>query len=160
MNGQRRLSRSLPRHSRVATMRSYTESPQHYAFEIRRDRAGHKADAGARRRRRRCFCVEGLESRRLLSMIAWNTSVAPTGGDWNAGSNWVGGKVPGPNDAAVITGLRSPGVALLNSQGPVSVAGLSTDSTTTLNVMTGSLNLALRQIRRWAAQSTSCRVPP
>jgi hypothetical protein len=95
-----------------------------------------------RRRRQPHFCLERLEPRLLLSSaIAWSTSSAPTGGDWDVGSNWVGGKVPGPNDTAVISGLRAPGTVSLNSQGSVSVSGLSTDSTTTLKVTTGSLDL-------------------
>jgi hypothetical protein len=43
--------------------------------------------------------VERLEDRTLLAMITWGNA---SGGDWNTGSNWVGGVVPGVNDDAVI----------------------------------------------------------
>src|SRR5947209_3718898 len=52
--------------------------------------------------------AEGLEDRRLLATITWNTTAAPTGGDWNVAANWTGGKVPGPSDTASITKLTSP----------------------------------------------------
>src|SRR5208282_481847 len=53
-------------------------------------------------------CIEGLENRALLSTITWNTTAAPTGGDWDTGANWTGNVIPGPNDIAVIS-LTSAG---------------------------------------------------
>ncbi len=87
--------------------------------------------------------LEGLEDRRLLTSIGWNTSAAPTGGDWNVAANWKGGIVPGPSDTPVIEGLESPGIVYLNASTAASVAGLTTDSSTTLEVITGSLSLGV-----------------
>ena len=64
---------------------------------------GQQSGVLARRRRRgwarllRLF--DQLESRCLLSTIIWGNAA---GGNWNTGSNWVGGVVPGVNDDAVI----------------------------------------------------------
>src|SRR5271157_602764 len=85
--------------------------------------------------------LEGLEDRLVLSTIAWNTTTAPTGGDWDTAANWVGGKVPGPSDTASISKLTSPGIVSLNSDAADSILSLTTDSTTTLEVITGSLSL-------------------
>jgi hypothetical protein len=97
---------------------------------------------GRGRRRNRLF-LEILEQRRVLSTITWNTTTAPTMGDWNVGTNWVGGVVPGTTDTAVIKGLKSPGTVFLNSGGTDSVAGLTTDSSTNLEVISGALNLVV-----------------
>ena len=67
----------------------------------------------------------------------------PTGGDWNVGSNWIGGNVPGPGDTAVIKGLTGSGLVSLNSGGALSVGSLTTDSTTSLEVISGSLSLGV-----------------
>jgi hypothetical protein len=88
--------------------------------------------------------VEGLEDRRLLATITWNTTAAPDGGDWNAGGNWTGGNVPGPSDTAEITGLKSSGIVYLNSPTTAdSVISLTTDSTVNLQVDSGSLSLGV-----------------
>jgi hypothetical protein len=71
----------------------------------------------------------------------WNSSGSPTGGDWDVGTNWVGGKVPTSQDSAVIQGLSSPGTVLLQSNLADSVASLVTDSSTTLEVTNGSLSI-------------------
>ena len=87
--------------------------------------------------------LEGLEDRTLLATITWNTTAAPTGGNWDTPGNWNGGVVPGANDTAVIKGLTSPGTVSLESGNADSVGGLTTDSTTTLEVITGSLSLGV-----------------
>ena len=43
--------------------------------------------------------VEVLERRRLLTAVDWT---ATTSGDWDLGSNWSTGKVPGPGDDVTI----------------------------------------------------------
>ena len=98
---------------------------------------------GARQRRRNRLFVELLESRQVSSAITWSVANAPTGGDWNVPNNWVGGHVPGAGDTAKITGLTSPGTVFLMSGGPNSVQSLTTDSSTTLEVITGSLSFAV-----------------
>ncbi len=85
--------------------------------------------------------VEGLEDRRLLATITWNTTTAPTGGDWNVAANWNGGTVPGPGDTATISKLTSPGTVYLNSNISDSVFSLGTDSSVNLEVISGSLSL-------------------
>ncbi len=105
-------------------------------------RKGKRRD-GARERRRNCLYVELLETRQVLSTITWSTAAAPTGGDWNVGTNWVGGVVPGAGDTATIAGLTGGGTVYLQSGGTNSVAGLTTDSTTTLEIISGSLSLGV-----------------
>ncbi len=56
------------------------------------------------RRRRRVGVTwnplcERLEDRTLPSTVTW---INPSGGDWDTGSNWSSGAVPGPNDDVVI----------------------------------------------------------
>jgi hypothetical protein len=122
-------------------MPSHGKTSHRRTAETSRESRGREAEARARQSRQRRLGLESLEPRLLLSTIIWSASSAPTGGDWDVASNWVGGKVPGPNDMAVISGLRAPGTVFLNSQKSDSVLGLSTDYTTMLKVMTGSLNL-------------------
>ena len=93
--------------------------------------------APPRARRRNRLFLETLESRQVLSTIAWNTTMAPTGGDWNVGSNWVGGTMPGSSDTAVIN--LSSGTVTVDAND--SVLSLMTNSTTTLNVTDSSLTL-------------------
>ncbi len=85
--------------------------------------------------------IEGLEDRTLLSTINWSTTAAPTGGNWDTGSNWQEGVAPGPSDTAVIKGLTGSGIVYLNSNQSDSVFALTTDSTTTLKIISGSLAL-------------------
>ena len=42
---------------------------------------------------------EILEDRQLLATVNW---ISPTSGDWNVGSNWSTGQVPGTGDDVVI----------------------------------------------------------
>src|SRR5205823_5089067 len=72
--------------------------------------------------------LQELEGRLVLSTITWNTTAAPTGGDWDVAANWNGGKVPGPSDTASITKLTSPGTVYLNSGNADSINSLTTDS--------------------------------
>ena len=89
--------------------------------------------------------IEPLEDRTLLSTITWNNTAAQSasGGNWDTGSNWVGGVAPGPNDTAVIKGLTSPGTVYLDSGNADSISGLTTDSSTNLEVINGSLSLGV-----------------
>ena len=85
--------------------------------------------------------ARALEDRTVLSTITWNTAVAPTGGSWDVASNWTGGVLPGPADTAKITGLTGAATVYLDSDNADSVSTLTIDSTTTLEVITGSLSL-------------------
>ena len=87
--------------------------------------------------------LEDLENRLVLATITWNTTAYPNGGNWDAPGSWTGGVVPGPSDTAKITGLTSPGTVYLDSGNADSVDSLTTDSTTTLEVITGSLSLGV-----------------
>lgn len=85
--------------------------------------------------------IEGLERKIVLSTIMWNLTTAGGGGDWDLGSNWVGGKVPGPSDTAVIPKLLVTGTVYLNRDKSDVVGGISTDPSVTLTVVTGSLSV-------------------
>ena len=42
---------------------------------------------------------ETLEKRIVLDTVFWK---AATSGDWNTAANWVGDRVPGPDDTAIV----------------------------------------------------------
>ncbi len=107
----------------------------------RRTRRG-RARKSSRLRTRLHPDLESLEHRIVLSTINWSTSAASTGGNWDTPGNWVGGVVPGASDTAVIKGLTSPGIVSLSSGNSDSVGALTTDSSTTLTVVSGSLTLS------------------
>ncbi len=90
----------------------------------------------------------------MLAQITWSTSAASTGGDWNYGPNWVGGVAPGPGDTAVIEGLTSPGTVYMQSGAADSIHSLTTDSTTTLEIITGSLTLGAGSSSTFGGQVT------
>ena len=52
--------------------------------------------------RGRHLAVEGLENRRLLSIIQWSGGASGTGTNFETAANWVGGVLPGPSDEAYI----------------------------------------------------------
>ena len=79
----------------------------------------------------------------MLSTITWSTTAAPTGGNWNVGSNWVGGNVPGPSDTAVIKGLTGSGEVYMSSGASDAINSLTTDSSTHIEVISGSLSLGV-----------------
>ena len=101
-----------------------------------------KGKVRARDRRQNRPFVESLDRtaccRRSPGVLA-----APTSGDWNVAANWVGGVVPGAGDTAEIAGLTGSGTVYLDSGGSNSVAALTTDSTTTLEIISGSLSLGV-----------------
>ena len=82
-----------------------------------------------------------LEDRTLLSSISWNTTVSPTGGSWDVGSNWVGGVVPGSTNDVVID-LTGAGTVTLNGSATDSVLSLTTNANTSLSIGGDSLSLA------------------
>ena len=77
--------------------------------------------------------------------ITWNTTAAPTGGDWDTPGNWVGGNVPGPSNAVVID-LTSSGTVTHSTNAADSVLSLTTNSSTTLSLGDGSIALGDRQL--------------
>ncbi len=82
--------------------------------------------------RRRLVVGERLEMRALMATISWNTTVAPNGGAFTTGSNWVGGVVPGINDDAIIPDL--PGASpLITSSGTVAVKSVTTSESLTIS---------------------------
>ena len=100
-----------------------------------------RRNRGGRERRWNRLIFDVLEERRVLSTISWNATTASTGGDWNIGSNWVGGFIPGANDTAKIAGLSGIGTVYIQSGATDSVHAVTTDSTTTLEVASGTLSL-------------------
>ena len=103
----------------------------------------HRRPVDRRRTLNTLLSMEPLEDRTVLSTITWSTTAAPNGGNWDVGSNWQGGVVPGSSDTAVIKGLTSPGLVYMDMNKADSVAGLTTDSTTNLEVINGSLSLGV-----------------
>ena len=81
-----------------------------------------------------------LEPRQLLSTITWNTTLNPTGGNWDLAGNWSPAQVPGAGDDAVID-LPSVGSVSLSSNQADAVHSLTTNASTTLKVQNGSLLL-------------------
>ena len=78
-----------------------------------------------------------LEDRTLLSSVQWSN---PAGGDWDTGSNWSGGIVPGASDDVTID--VSPGITVTHSQNdPDSVNSLTVSSADTLSISNGSLSI-------------------
>ena len=84
--------------------------------------------------------LEGLEDRTMLSTITWNNAVAPSGGDWDTGNNWVGGNVPSSSDDAIIN-LTSTGTVTVSSNLADAVDSVTTNAETSLKVENGSLSL-------------------
>ena len=103
----------------------------------------HRRPVDRRRTSNTLLSMEPLEDRTVLSTITWSTTAAPNGGNWDVGSNWQGGVVPGSSDTAIIKGLTSPGLVYMDMNKADSVAGLTTDSTTNLEVINGSLSLGV-----------------
>ena len=84
--------------------------------------------------------IEALENRFVRSTIMWNTTTAPTGGDWDTPANWVGGNVPGPSNAVVID-LTGSGTVTHSTSTADSVLSVTTNSVTTLSLGAGSLTV-------------------
>src|SRR6202041_3460230 len=76
--------------------------------------------------------IEGLEDRTLLSTITWNTTAAPTGGDWDTPGNWVGGVIPTASNNVVID---------LASSGTVTHSTGAGDAALSLAMTNASLSL-------------------
>src|SRR5262245_44326721 len=66
-------------------------------------RVNRRAPGGGRRKRARQLSVEHLEVRIAPAAVTW---VAGSG-DWNTGSNWSTGKVPGAGDDVTISALSA-----------------------------------------------------
>jgi len=81
--------------------------------------------------------LEPLEDRVVPAMVMWNSKTQ--GGDWDVGSNWVGGNVPGASDDAVIpAGLSTPVFHAQAVNDPVN----SITSGSTLELRGGTLTVA------------------
>ena len=90
--------------------------------------------------------VEGLEDRRVLSTITWDSKDYPSGGSWDIGTNWIGGVVPTSADDVVID-LTSTGRVSLGSSLADAANSVTTNSATTLDVANGSLSLGASRRR-------------
>src|SRR6476646_617521 len=113
---------------------STSQPPSNAAIRARRRKPRRARSAAG-------LALEALEPRVVLSQIMWDTSAAPTGGDWDMPNNWIGGAVPASGDSAIIQGLTGAGTVLLQSNLADSVASLNTDSSVTLEVTNGSLSI-------------------
>ena len=79
--------------------------------------------------------IEVLEPRQLLSAVDW---ISPTSGNWNVGSNWSTGTVPGPGDDVIINESGSPTITV--SSGTQSVNSVT--ATDPIAISGGSLAVA------------------
>ena len=84
--------------------------------------------------------MEALEQRVVLSTITWDSVNHAAGGSWDDPNNWIGHKVPGAPDDAVIN-LTSTGTVTLSSNLADAVRSLTTNGNTSLRVENGSLAL-------------------
>ena len=80
--------------------------------------------------------IEALEERRLLATVDW---ISPVSGDWNVGSNWSTGQVPGTSDDAVIDTAATLSVVIPSGDNE-SVHSLTTTANDTLAI-SGNLTL-------------------
>ena len=92
-------------------------------------------------RRRGRPSIEVLEGRVVLSQIMWNTTTAPTGGDFDTATNWVGNVIPGPNDDAVINLTGSGGTVTHNAGASDTIHSLTTNTATSLGLGGGTLSI-------------------
>ncbi len=94
----------------------------------------------ARQAKRLRPSLEPLESRQLLSTIDW---IGP-GTNWDTGSNWSGGNVPGPGDSAVID-TATPATITIQSGDNIQIQGITTSGTDTLSIAGGALTVTAGQ---------------
>ncbi len=83
----------------------------------------------------RHLSLESLEERILLSTVNW---INPNGGDWDTGSNWSTGSVPGAGDDAVIS---QSGISVTHSTS-ASDSVNSVQCSGTLSLSAGTLSIA------------------
>ena len=100
-----------------------------------------RLDPLSRGRRLHRIRFEVLESRTLLAQVNW---VAPSSGDWDLGSNWSTGQVPGPSDDVAIE--PSAGLTVTIDSGAQSANSLQTGSNANLILSGGSLTIASASI--------------
>ncbi len=72
--------------------------------------------------------------------IMWNTTTAPTGGDWDTPGNWLGGAVPTAASNVVIN-LTSSGTVTHSTGANDAALSLTTNGNTALSIGSGSINL-------------------
>ncbi len=77
----------------------------------------------------------------MLSTVTWDSTNHPTGGDWDTGTNWVGGLVPTSGQDVVIN-LTSSGTVTLNNNVTDTVNSLTTNGNTSLSIGGDTLSLA------------------
>ena len=70
--------------------------------------------------------------------IVWNTTTAPTGGDWDTPGNWVGGVVPTAANNVVIN-LTSSGTVTHSTGANDAALSLTTNGNTALSIGSGSI---------------------
>src|SRR5437773_9690504 len=74
-------------------------------------------------------CLEPLEDRTLPATINWIAG----SGDFDVGSNWSGGVVPGPNDVAVIDTGSTAATITIQPSDSIQVQAINTASADTLS---------------------------
>ena len=75
--------------------------------------------------------------------ITWNTTTAPTGGDWDTPGNWIGGAVPTAASNVVIN-LTNSGTVTHSTGASDAVLSLTTNGNTALSIGSGSIALGNR----------------
>jgi RHS repeat-associated protein len=84
------------------------------------------------------FRLEYLEDRIAPATVNWTN---PNGGNWDVGSNWSSGSVPGSSDDAVINTASAASILIQNGDAE-SVHSLTTAANDTLSITGGSLTSA------------------
>ena len=84
---------------------------------------------------------EELEQRQLLAAVIWVGGTGVNGNNWDVGTNWLGGSVPGTGDAVSIA-LPSATTVIINAGDNESIGSLTTGSTDTLKITGGNLTVS------------------
>ena len=89
------------------------------------------------KRLRSFLALESLEERVVPTAITWKN---PNGGNWDLGSNWVGGVAPGSGDTAVIDTAGTATITIQSSDN-IQVESVTTNGNVTLSISGGSLEV-------------------
>src|SRR5438128_1301836 len=88
-------------------------------------------------RRRTRLAVERLEDRCLPTTVTWTN---PGSGNWDVGSNWSTGAVPGAGDTAVINTSAAATITILTGDN-LTVQAVTTAGADTLSIAGGTLTV-------------------
>jgi hypothetical protein len=81
--------------------------------------------------------LESLEDRTLPSTVTWTN---PGSGNWDVGSNWTTGSVPGTGDTAVFN-TAAAGTVTFKAGDNITVHAVTTAGNDTLSITGGALTV-------------------